>query len=471
MRHPGRIWHHDGIQSSVRARVRACARYPLRYIPVVLLCAIVVALITATATATEAQDDAIDIQKRDLAEMEGRAKDLETDLNTSRGRRTDLVTELERHERHIADLARAGHQLEQMVGEQEGALEELRSQLAAEQDAMHRERTALGNLLRSAYATSPGAMGRGDRIRILLNQEDPGRLSRALSYYGILNRHRQTRIEAIAQRAHRLERLLRATEEEKARLFLLAAKQDETRARLTAAQGDRAALLASLDRSIATGEQRMEELRAQTREMRLLLEQLERKALELPEAELHQESLRQRRGHLTWPLAGSTLLARYGSPKGDGAQHWDGVVLAAEEGTRVRAVHHGRIAYADWLRGFGLLLIIEHDDDYMTLYGHNQTLLKEPGEWVASGDTVALSGSSGGQAAAGLYFAIRHRGRPLNPEQWCRRSSAGRGIESSAAGAGTPERIPVSSLQSGEPGLLRAFPSFAAAPVSDSRYQ
>jgi septal ring factor EnvC (AmiA/AmiB activator) len=193
------------------------------------------------------------------------------------------------------------------------------------------------------------------------------------------------------------------------------------------------------------------------------LEQLERQARALPEAELSQKSLKQLRGHLPWPLADVRLLSHYDSLKGDGAQRWDGVILKAEEGAEVRAVQSGRVVYADWLRGFGLLIIIEHDDDYMTLYGHNQALLAEPGDWVAAGDTIALSGSSGGGASSGLYFAIRHRGRPLNPERWCRGESKEE-HSSSAVGLPQVEHIVLSPLQPriypGSPGLPVAFLAF-----------
>jgi murein DD-endopeptidase MepM/ murein hydrolase activator NlpD len=141
-----------------------------------------------------------------------------------------------------------------------------------------------------------------------------------------------------------------------------------------------------------------------------------------------------------------------------------------EEGAEVRAVHNGRVAYADWLRGFGLLLIIEHDEGYMTLYGHNQTLLKEPGEWVAAGDTVALSGSSGGREAPGLYFAIRHRGRPLNPEQWCRGRSAWR-PRSHAPVVSAVERNGFSPLKPRETARVSRSRIAASAAVNKSVFQ
>lgn len=378
---------------------------------------VVLSALIATPVPAGTEDEAIESRKRGLADLEQQVRDLEQNLDVRRGRRQVLRAELERRERRIADLARTAHRLVAVIGSQEQVLEKLQSRLVVEREILDRERTALGNLLRSAYI-----MGRGNHIRILLNQEDSNRLSRVMAYYGFLNRFRIRRIETVTRRVRRLDDLVREVAKERGRLVLLVRSRDETRARLVMAQDERTALLTSLEQTIATRAERIEELRAQAREMRMLLERLEQQARALPEAELHQKPrpLKQLRGRLAWPLADASLLFRYDSFKEGGIQRWDGVVLRVEEGTAVRAVHHGQVAYADWLRGFGLLLIIAHDDDYMTLYGHNQTLLKERGEWVAAGETVALSGSSGGRLSPGLYFAIRYRGRPLDPEHWCR---------------------------------------------------
>jgi len=414
------------------------------------IAAVLLAVISTLLPAGE--DGAIESRKRELADVEQQVRDLEQNLAGRRVRRQELRMELERHEHDIADLARAGHQLAAMIGNQEQVLKKLRCQLAAERETLGRERAALGGLLRSAYA-----MGRRDHIRILLDQENSNRLSRVMAYYGFLNRSRIQRIEAIIERARRLDDLTRETAEEKARLVLLAKKQEAARARLATAQDERSALLASLERTIATRAERIGELRAQARGMRTLLQGLERRTLALPEAKLSQVPMKQLRGRLAWPLADVSLLSRYNSLKKGGVQRWDGVVLEAEEGAPVRAVYHGRVAYADWLRGFGLLLIIEHDKDYMTLYGHNQTLLKELGEWVATGETIALSGSSGGHPSPGLYFAIRYRGRPLNPERWCRNT------------VGSRPRSSTTYPPAAQPAVISLFPPRPSQPTRDRR--
>jgi septal ring factor EnvC (AmiA/AmiB activator) len=124
------------------------------------------------------------------------------------------------------------------------------------------------------------------------------------------------------------------------------------------------------------------------------------------------------KGKLPWPLAGRTVV-RFGSRRRPSGLRWDGLVIAAPLGTEVRAVHRGRVAFSDWLRGFGLLLILDHGDGYMTLYGYNQSLFKEVGEWVETGEPVALAGRSGGRLSPGVYFGIRVHGKPVNPIKWC----------------------------------------------------
>lgn len=360
-------------------------------------------------------EEAIDAKRKDLQDVERALLDLEQDLDTSRQNLSVRAAEVEFHERHIAQLARAGHQLDSMIVEQVRALEKVQQDLESERERLANERRSLAGLLRSAYT-----LGGNEHIRMLLDQDDLARTGRILSYYGYLNRYRLQRLQDFAARARHLEELRLEVSEETQRLALLASRQKDTREQLASAQAQRARLLANLEQTIAGREERLAGLRADADALRALVEELERQAAMLPEAELAQEHIAELQGRLDWPVISTQILAGFGHAKGDGEQYWDGVLLASPEGTEVRAVHHGRVAYADWLRGFGLLIIIEHQDGYMSLYGHNQTLFKEPGEWVETGETVGLSGSSGGHNRAGLYFAIRHHGRPVDPADWCR---------------------------------------------------
>jgi septal ring factor EnvC (AmiA/AmiB activator) len=375
--------------------------------------ATLVALFAAIA-AWGAPDEDIKARQKALTEVEQQMQGLQKDLAARRGDRDTLQANLERLDRDIADLAVAGQQLDAMVVEQRRAVLDLQARLAQERQALAGEQELLGRLLRSAYI-----VGRSDRIQLLLNQNDAAKVSRVMGYYGYLNRYRVTRINEINARARKLGRLKRESAQESAQLSALAAHQEETRRRLTAARRERQALLATLDKKIANEEERFKGLTADAKGLRQLIKQLQRRAQALPEASLEEEPITGQKGKLAWPLATGHLVHRFGQRKLDG-QRWDGVLIAAPEGEKVRAIYAGRVVYADWLRGFGLLLIIEHDDGYMSLYGHNQALLKERGEWVAAGDVVALAGSSGGERSPGLYFAIRYHGRPVDPEKWCR---------------------------------------------------
>ena len=122
---------------------------------------------------------------------------------------------------------------------------------------------------------------------------------------------------------------------------------------------------------------------------------------------------------MAWPVEGR-ITERFGRPRNRGKMKWQGVRLKAEAGTPVSAIHHGRVVYADWLRGSGLLLVIDHGEGYMSLYAHNESLLRDVGEWVSTGAAIATVGDSGGQSEPGLYFEIRKDGKPTNPQAWCR---------------------------------------------------
>src|SRR5690606_34075729 len=202
-------------------------------------------------------------------------------------------------------------------------------------------------------------------------------------------------------------------------LEALRTRQERERHALEAARVRRAQLLAALNRQLSAQQDEIERLRADERRLQRLLQELR---TVLPEAELPSPGPQERfgalNGRLPLPLAGR-IAAGYGEPKGIGDLTWRGIFIAAREGDPVRAVARGRVAFADWLRGFGLLLILDHGDGYMTLYGHNQALHRRTGDWVEAGETIAAAGNTGGAPAMGVYFEIRQNGVPHDPLQWC----------------------------------------------------
>ena len=224
---------------------------------------------------------------------------------------------------------------------------------------------------------------------------------------------------------HQVEELigrlnLRKTEleEERVELTALEAAQLSRREELEVARVERNALLDKIGRRIDSNREELAAARRNAERLERLLRDL-RHALpsELP------EDLDRRfggmRGRLSLPVRGA-ISARFGQPRGISGMPWDGVLVEAEEGSPVYSIFPGRVAFADWLRGFGLLLILDHGDGYMSLYSHNQVLYRQVGEWIDGIEPIAAVGSSGGLKQSGLYFEIRHNGEPRNPLIWCK---------------------------------------------------
>lgn len=367
-----------------------------------------------TAGAASASDEALDSRTRDLQDIQHRIESLGRELGEQHVDRLALIEELEAREREVAEAAVGGRELALAVAEQTRVAEALRIRHLEEYEALEQELAVWADLIRTAYV-----MGRADRLRLFLNQEDTAQASRILSYFAYLNREQLRRITAIQARVERLTRLAHDAEREAARLIELAQRQDAARLRLEAARQERAEVLARLEASIAGGTGDLQILERDAEALRLLVEHLRQRAQIRAELEIHRDPFPARKGRLAWPLLHGDVVAEFGSPKPDSELRWDGVLLAARQGEEVRAIHDGRVVHADWLRGFGLLLVIDHGEGYMSIYGHNEALLTETGEWVATGEVIALSGDSGGRAEPVLYFAIRHNGKPQDPAGWC----------------------------------------------------
>jgi len=378
-----------------------------------------------TQHAVPARDQPLDVQEAELHATEARLAELRDRLTDREAYRDALYKELERNERDIAELARTGHRLAERHADQQQLLAELDARLQQTRSKLGAARDVLAALLRTAYAAGPG-----DRLRLLLNQQDPARAGRQLGYFRAVARLRAARVADVERLAADLDRLRFKAEQEAARLAKLAAQERQTRGALVAALGARRAVLADLDTAIAGDRERVAELDANATALRKLVEQLRQRARIANEIAVTQESITSRRGKLPWPITHARIVKRFVGSARPGDLHADGVLFAAPPGSEVFPVHHGQVVYADWLRGFGLLLVIDHGDGYMSLYGHNQALLKEVGEWVDPDDVVALSGSVSGPDIVGhggdgdegrLYFALRRNGTPLNPLPWLAR--------------------------------------------------
>jgi len=272
---------------------------------------------------------------------------------------------------------------------------------------------ALGRQLRLAYRT-----GLRSRLKAVLDQEDPARMTRVLALHGYLGRARMEAIEALEVRRARLQRLRDEQRRLVEQLGALARQREREAAAQNRVLAERGSALEALESSIRSQADRLASMRESARRLEELLEELSSALADIP-PDAEARSFTELRGRLPLPADAPVLAGFADARSGDIA--WEGWLLAADVGDPVRAVAHGRVAYADWLRGYGMMVIIDHGDGYMTLYGQNRSLIAAVGDWVEPGDVIALAGDSGGAARPGLYFQIRRDGRPVDPAGWLSR--------------------------------------------------
>jgi septal ring factor EnvC (AmiA/AmiB activator) len=288
-----------------------------------------------------------------------------------------------------------------------------RTSLAAQkrdaQAVIAKGRSDLAGQLRAAYL-----IGRQEPLKLLLNQRDPARAGRMFVYYSYFGRSRAEQIRVIEDNVAQLQRLDDELAAEDAKLAGLEKQQRAQLTEVEQARSHRTLVLASLEAESHTRVQNLEKLRSQQGGLEKLLREL-RRAMEKYPVDSN-DAFAHLRGKLAWPVGGH-VVARFGESRAGGVK-WDGVLVATERGAPVRAVYQGRIIYADWLPGLGLLTIVDHGDGYMSLYGHNERLYKAVGEKVSAGDSIASAGDSGGSTRPELYFEIRKSGKPVDPRPW-----------------------------------------------------
>ena len=365
------------------------------------------------STALAQGDELAKIKERELEEVRERISDLKQSMDDSAEDRDRLTTELQAAEVSISEKRLRLKDIERQRAYSTRRLGELDANIADREADLAKESEDLSAQIRAAYMS-----GSQEKIKLLLNQRDPATLGRMMTYYTYLNDYRAGNIETVSAKIRELAGLRSQVAAEEARLADLARTQRSELTALAGAQQDRQDLLVALRDKIATEGREIDRLAAQEKDLARLIAELTTILSDYPISS--EEPFSEFRGRLTWPVAG-TLLRDFGQPRVGGQLKWNGVVLAAPRGEEVRSVYHGRVAFADWLAGMGLLVIVDHGEGYMTLYGYNETILKNAGDWVAPGDVLATVGDSGGQAQSGLYFEIRQGTRPMNPRRWVTR--------------------------------------------------
>jgi murein hydrolase activator len=373
-------------------------------------------LILAVSTVAVAQDDdggLYKIKEQELEEVREKISALKKSMDKSARDRDRLTQDLQEAEVAIAEKRLRLQDLERERAYSAKRLAQLDAAIAERETELERESGQLSAQVRAAYMS-----GDQEKIKLLLNQQDPAMLGRMMTYYRYFNDYRSDNIAAVSTRLRELASIHSEVAAEETRLADLARSRSAELEKLAARQQERQVLLAALKDRMSTEGREIERLAAQEKDLARLIAELSSILSDYPITS--EDPFSEYRGRLTWPVAG-TLLSDFGQPRVGGQLKWNGVVLAAPRGREVRSVYHGRVVFADWLAGMGLLVIVDHGEGYMTLYGYNETILKNAGDWVAPGDVIATVGDSGGQAQAGLYFEIRRGTQPLNPRRWVTR--------------------------------------------------
>ena len=376
------------------------------------LCLVPLLLFQAQSGLSE-EDGLARVKERELERVRERISELKERMDDRAAERDRVTADLQaaegvisRHRIQLAELAR-------QKTFSENRIEELEAQSRAREAELDEETSLLAAQVRAAYTN-----GRQERVKLLLNQHDPAALGRMMAYYRYLSEHRGNNIDSVNRHLTELSRLHSEAARERDRLSALAAERQAELDRLGAAQGKRRDLLASLKTRMQQEGAEIERLAAEEKDLTRLIAELTSILSDYPITS--DAPFTDLKGGLTWPVVG-TLLHDFGQARAGGGLKWNGVVLAAPRGREVRAVYHGRVVFADWLAGLGLLVIVDHGEGYMTLYGYNETTLKSAGDWVAPGDVIATVGDSGGRSQSGLYFELRQGAKPIDPRSWITR--------------------------------------------------
>lgn len=271
----------------------------------------------------------------------------------------------------------------------------------------------LAEQLRSSYRA-----GKQSRMKLVLNQDDPEQLSRLLAYYDYLNRAQVKNISELKEALTRLEVMQESIDQELQRITLVQAEQQDVMTQLQEQREQREMLLADLSSQIDSENTRLQELERNRRDLEALIERLADALADIPADLGSHKGIPQQKGRLPMPVKGPVKHA-FGQNRAGGLR-WQGWLIGTQAGTEVKTVAYGRVAFADWLRGYGLLIIIDHGEDFLSLYGHNESLLHEAGSWVEPGDVISVVGSNPGNDQ-GLYFELRRKGKALDPASWLAR--------------------------------------------------
>ncbi len=369
-----------------------------------------------------------DVKREELKDLQGRIQSLQKDIAKAEGSRADAAEELRETEQAISD---ANRRLRELGGERAGVqatLGDLNAQSQKLSARISTQQAQLGRLFTRQYYA-----GETDAMRHLLSGDDPNQLARDAHYLSLLSRAKAGLIRNLGEVLDEKKRLAGLARDKNEELAEIEKNQQRERAGLVEQQKKRQVVLARLSDRIKAQRNEVEKLKRDEKRLAKLIEGLGRivarpkrapqaqgpalRNERTPDASLSGGAFAQLKGHLSLPTRGE-LANRFGTQRQEGGTTWKGVFIRAANGAEVKAIAPGRVVFADWLRGFGNLAIVDHGDGYLSVYGNNESLFKAVGQPVKAGEAIASVGNSGGNPETGLYFELRHLGQPLDPLKW-----------------------------------------------------
>ncbi len=345
-----------------------------------------------------------------LEQVQAKIKQQRLAIEKSLAEKDDIEAVFKSTELKVAEVALAIRRVNNQVADVDTKIKQLEKEQKQLLKEKKKQQALLAELVRTAYLS-----GRHDYTKLLLNQDDPAKLERLITYYKSLNEARVEELETIQKVLNRLAQIEQELSKKRSELLELRASQQEQKKELAKSQTARKSALRKLNSAIKTDKNRLKRLEQSETRLANAIAKAQQEAKKSPENLAGLYNLKKK---LKWPTTGR-IAKRFGQRR-SGALRWKGVLMSANLGNRVNAIAEGIVLYSDWLKGFGWVTVIDHGKGYMSLYGHNQALLKSVGDYVEKNEPIALVGQSGGQSTPGLYFEIRYKGKTVNPARWCR---------------------------------------------------
>lgn len=375
-------------------------------------------LLTATLLLTHAiqakENDEVAINQQ-LQNIKSRLNELKSALNSARGEEDQLIRELERQDQKINEQGQLIRNSQQKIDLTSQQIQGLEQQITVLKQSIEDQKKQMARLLRLHIYISHDRF-----VKKILLSHDNRSVDITQHQIKFLQHRLYSLVEDIAQQIIQLSEIKDQTQDKQQQLQLHQANLEAAHNQLVIQKQQRAQVLANLRQTIHAYQSESEILNQDRQRLNQLLAELNQLLDDLPEDLGDNAHFAQLKGQLDKPLKGD-IIRQFGTLRA-GNSRWDGIVVAGQSGQSVTASAYGRVAFADWLRGYGLLVVIDHGDDYMSLYGHNQSLLVEVGDWVQAGQEIATAGQSGSVSQSGVYFEIRKQAKPENPTLWLKSS-------------------------------------------------